>query len=161
MAHDTHEYAPPSAHLTYAERINTQWRDFLILIARVLIGLIFVTGGWAKVTAVGAFSASLERRGVPAASLLGYVGALSEFLGGIGIMFGVATRYAALLILVFTIIASLVSHRYWEFTDAAQYRQQRTQFYKNVTMMGGMLLLFITGGGRFSVDALFGRHRRD
>src|SRR5262249_34145884 len=160
MAQDIHDYAPMSASLTFDERISGQWRDFLILVARVLIGLIFVAGGWGKVTGVESFITGLDRRGVPAASLLGYVGAFSEFLGGIAIVFGAGTRYAALLILLFTIIASLISHRYWEFTDPAQYRQQHTQFYKNVTMMGGMVLLFVTGGGRFSIDGLFrGRHR--
>ena len=157
MAQDVHDYVPSSAHLTFDERISAQWRDFLILVARVLIGWIFVVGGWGKVTAVGGFTASLERRGIPAAGLLGYVGAYSEFLGGLTIIFGIATRYAALLIFLFVLVATLISHRFWEYSDPAAYRQQNTQFFKNVTIMGGTMLLFVTGSGRMSVDRLLWR----
>ncbi len=82
-----------------------------------------------------------------------------EFFGGLAILFGVMTQAAALLMFVFTIVATITSHRYWQFTDPAQYRAQNTNFWKNVSMMGGMLLLFITAGGRYSVDALVRRNR--
>ena len=157
MANNIDYSTEPSAYLRYDERISAQWRDFLILVARVSIGLIFVMGGWSKVTGVESFTASLGRRGVPAATLLGYMGALSEFLGGVAIIFGFATRYAALLILLFTIIATLISHRFWEFNDPAAYRQQHTQFFKNLTTMGGTILLFVTGGGRLSIDRFLWR----
>ena len=82
-----------------------------------------------------------------------------EFICGVGVIFGIATGYAALLMLVFTIVATGISHRYWQYTDPAQFRNQSSNFWKNVSMMGGMLLLFVTGGGRFSMDGLFKWHR--
>ena len=36
---------------------------------------------------------------------------------------------------------------------------QHTQFWKNVTMMGGLVLLFVTAGGRFSLDGLLRRRQ--
>ena len=56
--------------------------------------------------------------------------------------------------LLFVIIASFSSHRYWDFTDATQRQQQHTQFWKNVSMKGGLVLLFITGAGRYALDRL-------
>jgi putative oxidoreductase len=159
MANDPHPSTGPYQPMSHAERISAQWRDFLILVARVLIGWIFVSGGWAKIFGLEAFIAGLERQNVPAPSVLGYVGAATEFFGGLAIVLGIGTRYAALAILIFTIMATLIAHRYWDFTDLAAQRQQRTQFFKNLTMMGGMILLFITGGGRFSIDGLLGRLR--
>jgi putative oxidoreductase len=146
---------------SHAERVSAQWRDFLLLVARVMLGWIFVLSGWGKVLDVDRFIAGLERQNVPAATVLGYVGAISEFLGGLAILIGLSTRYAALLILLFTIVATLISHRYWEFTDPAAHRQQHTQFLKNLSIMGGTVLLFITGGGRFSIDGLLTRRRPD
>ena len=67
-------------------------------------------------------------------------------------MLGVGTRYAALAIFIFTIMATIIGHRYWEAADPAFRRTQETQFLKNLTMMGGLILLFITGSGRFSLD---------
>lgn len=111
--------------------------------------------GWRKVMDVPGFVKS-SLAGVPFADVLGYVAAPIEFIGGVCIVLGLGTRYAALVIFVFTIAASLTSHRYWEFTGQA-YRMQSTQFWKNVSMMGGLLLLFVTAGGRYSVDALLRR----
>jgi putative oxidoreductase len=159
MAADFHPPDPSHQRLSYAERIGAQWRDFLILVARVLIGLIYVLSGWGKVTGIAAFIASLERQGVPAASVLGYLGAITEFFGGLAILLGFGTRWAALAIFIFTIAATLIGHRYWEAVDPALRRTQQTQFLKNLTMMGGMVLLFITGGGRFSLDRLLWRRR--
>ncbi len=61
--------------------------------------------------------------------------------------------------LLFIIIASFSSHRYWDFADATQRAQQHGQFWKNVSMMGGQVLLFVTGAGRWSVDWLLARKR--
>jgi len=147
--------------LSSAERNAAYLQDFIILVARVLIGLIYVLSGWGKVSGLDSFVLSLERRNIPAATLLGYVGAVTEFFGGAAIMLGFGTRYAALAIFIFTIAATLIGHRYWEFADPALRRQNQTNFLKNLTMMGGLLLLFLTGGGRFSLDRLLWRRRAD
>jgi putative oxidoreductase len=59
--------------------------------------------------------------------------------------------------LFFTIVASFSSHAFWTFEDAARRAQQHTQFWKNTTMKGGLLLLFVTAGGRYSLDWLLAR----
>ena len=161
MTTDPSQSIRPDTQLSSAERIAAQSQDFVILVARVLIGLIYVLSGWGKVTGLDSFVLSLERRNVPAATLLGYVGAATEFFGGAAIMLGFGTRYAALAIFIFTIAATIIGHRYWEFADPALRRQNQTHFLKNLTMMGGLLLLFLTGGGRFGLDRLLRRRARD
>jgi putative oxidoreductase len=124
--------------------------DFAILVGRVMLGLIFVLGGWSKLLNYSATVASLLRRGIP--EILAYLAAPVEFSGGLTLLLGFATRYAAILMLLFTIIATLSSHRFWEFADPAQYRSQNTNFWKNISMMGGTLLLSVTAAGRISLD---------
>jgi putative oxidoreductase len=133
------------------------WQDFLLLVGRVMIGWIYIQSGWRKLQDVPAFVKTMPRRDLP--EFLGYVAPPVEFLGGIALVLGCATRYAALLMLLFTIIATFSSHRYWNFADAREYGRQHTQFWKNVTMMGGIVLLFVTAGGRFSVDGLLRRRQ--
>ena len=128
------------------------WQDFLLLVGRVLMGWIFVESGWRKLMGMDAFITSLVNRRVPYPTVLGWIGAPAEFFGGLALVLGAATRWAALLIIVFTIVATLIGHRYWEFTDAAARRMQQSHFAKNLTIIGGLVLLLVTAGGRFSVD---------
>lgn len=136
-------------------RAEAPFADAIILIARIMIGLIFVMSGWSKLMNFSGAVAGIAKRGVP--EVLAYLAPPVEFFGGLAIVLGLFTEAAAILMVVFTIMATITSHRYWEYTDPAQYRAQNTNFWKNVTMMGGMLLLFVTAGGRWSVDALFRR----
>jgi putative oxidoreductase len=143
--------------LSYSDGLAAAWQDFLLLVGRVMIGWIYIQSGWRKLQDVPAFAKTMPRRDLP--EFLGYVAPPVEFFGGILIVLGCATRYAALLILLFTIIATFSSHRYWNFADPQEYGRQHTQFWKNVTMMGGLVLLFVTAGGRFSVDGLLRRRQ--
>ena len=135
------------------------WQNFLLLAGRVLMGWIFVESGWRKLLGMDAFIASLANRRVPYASMLGWIGAPLEFFGGIAILLGFWTRCAALAMIVFVIVATAISHRYWEFTDAAARRMQQSHFWKNLTIIGGFVLMLVTGGGRFSWDGLRARRR--
>jgi putative oxidoreductase len=72
---------------------------------------------------------------------------------GIALILGLATRYVVLVMIVFMLVATFSSHRYWEFTDAAARRAQDSSFYKNLAMLGGFLFLFVVGSGRLSIDA--------
>jgi putative oxidoreductase len=135
--------------LSYSDGFAAAWQDFLLLVGRVMIGWIFIQSGWRKLMDVPAFVKTMPRRDLP--EFLGYVAPPVEFFGGILIVLGCATRYAALLILLFTIIATFSSHRWWNYPEAQQ-TNQHTNFWKNVTMMGGIVLLFVTAGGRYSVD---------
>jgi len=145
--------------LNHADRLAGAWQDFLILCGRILLAWVFVQSAWRKFMDMPTFiKTSLIDRGVTAAyaDFLGYIAAPLEFVGGVCILLGFATRYAALAIFAFTIVATLIGHRYWEFTGP-NYRMQHGLFWKNVSMMGGQILLFVTTGGRFSVDALMWR----
>ena len=55
------------------------WQDFAILLARVLIGWLFVESGLRKLMGMDAFIASLVQRRVPYATVFGWIGAPLEF----------------------------------------------------------------------------------
>ena len=143
--------------LGYADGIAEQGRDVLLLLGRVLLGWIFVSSGWRKLMDIPGFVATMPRRGLP--EFLGYVAPPIEFIGGVCLLLGFATRYTALVMLLFVVTASFSSHRYWTITDAAQYANQSSHFWKNVSMKGGLVLLFITGAGRYALDRLLMRRR--
>ena len=133
--------------------------DIILLLGRLALGVIFVKSGLQKLLALGAFAASLASRGVPQSSFWAVVGATVEFVGGILIVTGLKTRYASLLMILFVIVATGISHRYWEFAEAAARRTQESQFFKNLSIIGGFVLLYVAGAGRFALDAVLGRRK--
>jgi putative oxidoreductase len=153
MLQNTGMKSPSILGLTDGFAARTQ--DSLLLAGRILIGWIFINSGWRKLLDIPAFVESMPGRDLP--RFLGYVAPPVEFIGGVCIVLGLATRYAALVMLLFMIIATFSSHRYWNFTDPNAYRIQNSNFWKNVAMTGGIVLLFATGAGRYALDRLLQR----
>jgi putative oxidoreductase len=75
-----------------------------------------------------------------------------ELFGSVAILLGLKTRYATALLILFTIGAALIGHAYWTLPDAAQKAPQRIQFFKNVAIIGGLMFVFVRGGGPISID---------
>ena len=131
-------------------------QDFILLAGRVLIGWIFVSSVFRKLMDIPAFVATMPRRDLP--EFLGYIAPFVEFFGGVLLVAGLATRYVSLLMLLFMVFATFSSHRYWSYPEAQQ-ANQNSHFWKNVAMTGGIVLLFVTGAGRYALDAILGRSR--
>lgn len=151
---------PPLAAAPPADLLPGSVGDLLILVGRIAVAQLYVVSGFGKLMGLSAFAASLTRNGVPMPEVMAPIGAVVEFFGGLAVLVGFKTRWSAALILLFTIVATFIGHRYWEFVDAAVRRGQQVNFYKNVTISGGLLFLFVTGGGRFSIDGLWRREAR-
>jgi putative oxidoreductase len=137
---------------------GSQSESVILLLGRLALGVIFVNSGLMKLMSLSAFAASLAARGVPQSSVWAVIGATVEFVGGLLIVTGFRVRYASLLMILFVIVATGISHRYWEFAEAAR-RTQQSQFFKNVAIIGGFLLLYVTGAGRFSLDHFLRRKK--
>jgi putative oxidoreductase len=71
------------------------------------------------------------------------------------IAIGAFTRPAAALMALYSLGTALIGHRYWT-VKGAEYVDSLEGFYKDLSIMGGFLLLCITGGGKYSIDALLG-----
>ena len=143
--------------LSMADGLATSTQDFVLLCGRILLGWIFVRSGYGKIFDIAAYGATFPARGMPA--WLAYIAVPAEFFGGIALLLGLATRYVVIMLVVFMLVATFSSHRYWTFTDAAQRRVQDSAFWKNIAMLGGFLFLFVTGPGRLSADAWLRRTR--
>jgi putative oxidoreductase len=143
--------------LSGADGFATSTSDIVLLIGRIFIGWIFVRSGYGKIFDIPAYATTFPGRGLP--TFLAYIAVPAEFFGGLALMLGFATRYAALVMAIFLLVATLSSHRYWDFTDAAARRAQDSNFYKNMAILGGIFLVFACGAGRFSLDAWLRKRR--
>ena len=126
-------------------------RDALLLVARILMMLLFVLFGWEKLTDFSGTSTYMAAEGLPLPAVTAAVVILMEFFVGLAIVLGFWTRPLALLLALYTLGTALVGHRYWTMAGA-EHMANMINFYKNLSIIGGLLLLCLTGPGRYSID---------
>ena len=124
------------------------------LVGRILIALIFIISGYGKIGGFDGTVAQIASKGIPLPELAAAAAIVVELIGGILLVVGWQTRWAAAALLLFMIPTTLLFHNFWAF-DAAQQMAQRIHFMKNLAIMGGILYVLAFGAGPVSVD-----HRR-
>jgi putative oxidoreductase len=118
---------------------------FLNIAARVLMSQIFIISGIGKITGYAGTQAYMAKMGVPGVLLPLVI--LTELGGGLALLFGFKTRWAALLLAAFTLVSALIFHL--DFKD----QMQMINFMKNLAMAGGLLMFVRYGAAEPSVDA--------
>ena len=127
------------------------------LVGRFLLALIFVISGFHKLMAPMATAHMMASHGVPLASLVIFPTILVELGFSVLLVLGYWTRTAALLMFLWFIPVTLLFH-VMPYYDAVAHQQvqaatmQYVNFMKNISILGGMLLLASFGPGAFSVD---------
>jgi putative oxidoreductase len=129
--------------------------DELILAARLLLATLFLIFGWRKVRDRSGTVAQMVQLGLPTPVLVAVVAIVMELPVAFAVAIGAFTRPLALLLALYALGTALIGHRYWT-VQGADYVDSLDGFYKDLSIMGGFLLLFITGAGKYSIDALFG-----
>lgn len=123
----------------------------VILIARILLVVLFVLFGWSKLTDFSGTVGYMASQGLPMPTLAAAVVVIMEFFVGLAIGLGFCTRPLALLLALYTLGTALIGHHYWTM-DGAERMANMINFYKNLSIIGGLLLLCVTGPGRYSID---------
>ena len=127
--------------------------DELILAARLLLATLFLIFGWRKLRDYPGTVSQIAQLGAPIPALAAAIAILMELPVAFAVAIGAFTRPSGLLMFFYTLGTALIGHRYWTTTGADQVASM-DGFYKNLSIMGGFLLLFITGAGDYSIDAL-------
>jgi putative oxidoreductase len=120
-------------------------------VGRILLSLIFLTSGFGKLTGFAATVGYIGSKHVFMPQGAAIVAILCELGGGILLLVGFKARWAGLALAIFTLAAGFLFHDYWN-ADAAMKQFQEINFWKNVAISGGMLMVFAFGPGRYSVD---------
>jgi putative oxidoreductase len=131
---------------------STQANPSLVLIGRILLALMFVGAGISKMGGFDGTVGYIASKGLPLPSLLAVGTIMLELIGGLALIVGWKTRWAALALALFTLAASVIFHNFWAM-PAEQQMVQQLMFMKNLSVAGGMLVLAAFGAGGFSVDA--------
>lgn len=128
-----------------------RYDDGLILLARILMMALFVLFGWGKLIDVSGTAAYMANEGLPLPTLAAAVVILMEFFVGLALVLGLYTRPLALLLALYTLGTALIGHHFWTMAGAER-MANAINFYKNLAIIGGLLLLCVTGPGKYSLD---------
>ena len=129
--------------------------DALILAARLVLATLFLIFGRRKLRDYSGTVSQMVQLGVPTPVLATVVSIFMELPVAFAVALGAFTRPSAALMALYVLGTALIGHRYWT-VEGADFVDSLDGFYKDLSIMGGFLLLFMTGAGRYSIDALLG-----
>ena len=138
--------------LSFADTFAIKGADILILLGRILLAWVFVGVAYGTIMNFAGSLSYFASLKLPAPVLFTWLALVLEVLISASMILGVGTRYAAILMFVFVVLATTIAHRYWEYPAGPQQIGQYNNFLKNISILGGALAIFVTGGGRFSLD---------
>ena len=127
----------------------------LILAAPLLLATLFLVFGWRKLKDFSGTVSQMAQLGVPVPILAAAIATFMELPVAFAVAVGAFTRPLALLMFLYTLGTARFGHRYWTMTGSERI-DNMDGFFKNLGIMGGFLLLSMTGAGKYSIDALCG-----
>lgn len=130
----------------------TALQNPLSLVGRLLLAALFLPAGIAKIGGYAGTVGYIASKGLPLPEVGALVAIVVEVGGGLALIAGFGTRFAALGLALFTLAASVVFHNYWAL-PADQQMVQQLMFFKNIAVVGGLLTLAAWGAGAWSLDA--------
>ena len=130
----------------------TTLQNPLTLIGRLLFALLFLPAGISKIGGFAGTVGYIGSKGLPMAEVGAVIAILVEVGGALALIAGFGTRFAALALAAFALVATFFFHNFWG-VPADQAMMQQLMFYKNIAVVGGLLLLAAHGAGAWSLDA--------
>jgi putative oxidoreductase len=126
--------------------------DEVILVARILLVALFLIFGWDKLTDFPGNVADMTKVGAPLPVVAAIVAVVVEVFVAAALGLGLLTRPLAIVLTAYTLGTSIIGHHFWSEQGAARVLDE-INFFKNISIVGGCLLLYVTGAGRYSIDA--------
>ena len=124
----------------------------LALVGRLLLALLFLPAGISKIGGFAGTIGYIASKGLPLPTVAAAIAVLVEVAGGLALIAGFGTRWAALALAGFTVVATFIFHNFWG-VPADQAMVQQLMFFKNIAVVGGLLVLAAHGAGAWSLDA--------
>jgi putative oxidoreductase len=131
--------------------MNPNTTNAVALAGRILLAALFVISGYGKIGGFDGISGYIASKGLPMPQVLAALTIALELGGGILLIVGYKVRWVAAAFFLWLIPTTFLFHQFWGI-DAAQVQNQMNNFFKNVSIMGAMLLLVAFGPGAYSVD---------
>jgi putative oxidoreductase len=129
----------------------TATKDLAGLVGRILLAIVFIPAGLSKIGGFAGTAGYIASKGLPLPEVGAAIAVAVEIVAGIALLLGWKTRWAALALAVFTLVATVFFHAFWA-VPPEQHMTQYLMFMKNIGIVGGLLAFYAFGPGRMSVD---------
>ena len=129
----------------------TATRDWAALVGRILLAIVFIPAGFSKIGGFAGTAGYIASKGLPLPEVGAALAIAVEIVAGIALLVGWKARWAALVLAVFTLLATVIFHAFWS-VPPEQHMTQYLMFMKNVGIVGGLMLVYAFGPGRLAVD---------
>ena len=129
-------------------------------LARPLLASMFIAGGIDALRNPGPRQELVAKAGLQDPEKLVRYNAATQLIGGLALATGRLPRLSALALAGSLVPTTYVGHPFWSEDDKAAKRTQQTQFFKNLSMLGGLILAAADTGGRESIPHAAGRLSR-
>lgn len=126
-------------------------KDGIILLSRILLMILFIIFGWMKLVNFGATVTAMEGYGTPMPYMAAIIAVVIELFCGIALIVGIFTRPIAVIFALYVLGTAFIGHQFWKMTGVEMIGNE-INFLKNISIIGGLLLLAVTGAGRYSLD---------
>ena len=129
----------------------TSLQNASALIGRVLIAALFIPAGISKIGGFEGTVGYIASVGLPLATAGAIVAIVIEVVAGAALLVGYRTKQAALVLALFTLVATVLFHNFWAM-PADQAFMQQLMFMKNIAVVGGLLVVAALGGGAWAIQ---------
>ena len=123
------------------------FQSYVSLIARIFLSAIFIKSGISKLISPAATHAYMASKGLPLTWVLLIATIFVLIAGGLSILLGYKSKIGAFLLIGFLIPATLIFH--------GSFPEEEIAFFKNLGLMGGLLMIIAFGSGKFSLESYF------
>jgi putative oxidoreductase len=124
---------------------------YLVVSGRVLVSVIFLLSGLGKIIDWNGNAQLMASQGMPLIPLLLAGAIMIELAGGVSVLLAWKARWGALLLFLYLIPTTLIFHDFWAFSGA-EMQTQLVNFLKNLSIMGGLLLVAAYDGAVLVAD---------
>ncbi|SAL62993.1 DoxD-like family protein [Caballeronia arvi] len=111
----------------------------LLAAARMLLSVPFICGGIQNLLSYGGFVGYLASKGMPIPSVLAAPSIATDLIGGLLLVFGFRLRLVAPYLALYTLFTAFVGHPFWLLDDPMSRGEMTFQFWKNLSIAGGLL----------------------
>lgn len=130
---------------------------YIVPVARFLLSIMFVMAGINHFSSASISYAASQ--GIPMADILVPVSGVIALVGGLSVLTGFHARVGAVLLLLFMVPVTFLMHNFWDIADPQMAQMQMSHFLKNISMIGGILLVCFYGAGPISIDNHMAKRR--
>ena len=126
--------------------------NFCLLLGRLLMGTYFILPGIQKITGYEKMTEYMLAHDVPAIGVLLPLTIVIQIAAGIAIIVGFKGKFAAFILAGLTLVISIYMHDFWTMTEGMERAHETQNFFKNMGIMAGLLVMSNIGTGWLSID---------